>query len=106
MLIPSDEAYEGMTTRNGRRLEPSSRRAVMRETMVVVVANDPGVLWRDIRKQVKGKNEELAVVRDELIEAKILEYDEDDGGYYLGQVELEAKVLAELPDLLGYGEEE
>ena len=106
VLIPSDEAYEGMTTRNGRRLEPSSRRAVMRETMVVVVANDPGILWRDIRKQVKGKNEELAVVRDELIEAKILEYDEDDGGYYLGQVELEAKVLAELPDLLGYGEEE
>lgn len=106
VLIPSEEAYQGLENTRGDRLQPSSRRAAMRESMVAVVANTPGIPWRLIRLEVKGKNTELAVVRDEMIEVGILEYDEGVGGYYLGQVELEAQELAELPDLLGYGEEE
>lgn len=106
VLVTSEAAYQGFESQDGKRLTGSNRRAAMREAMVAAVANSPGITWSRLRTSVKGKNTELAVIREELVDAGILEYDEAQGGYHLGEVEMEAKAIAELPDLLGYDQEE
>lgn len=95
-VVPPDHV-EGVMDSGGRRLTPSSRKHDMRESLYRAVYRNPGVTWRSLRDLVKGKSAELAIVRDELVEENILEYDEDENGYYIGDVPLDS---AEAPDLL------
>jgi hypothetical protein len=106
VLVYSQDAYEGKQASDGRRLNASARRAQMRETMVEIITDEPGLSWRRLREEVPGKNTEKQVVRDELVETGILEYDESLGGYILGWQTLDVLPEAEIPPLLGESEEE
>jgi hypothetical protein len=106
VLADAEDSYEGSLTDDGKRLTRSTRRAAMREQMVEIVTDEPGLSWRRLRDAVPGKNTELMLVRDELIESGVLEYDEAVGGYLLGTVPLEMSPEAELPPLLGEREDD
>lgn len=104
--LPLD-TYEGPVSSAGRRLEVSGRRKAIIEQILVAVSKEPYPSWRTIITQVKGRLEEKTAVRDMLIAEKILEYDEAEGGYFLGEVPFEtSEVSEEIPPMLGYHVEE
>lgn len=84
VFVQPEDTYEGPIDGAGKRVHANLRREAMATDMYSLVLKRPGISWKAIRDTVTGKNTELAVVRDELIESGELEYDEATGGYTVG----------------------
>jgi hypothetical protein len=101
LLLPANDVpVDG----GGKRTAAMRRKVEIAGAVVAAVAADPGLSWRKLRDGIPGKNTEKAIVRDQLIEQEILEYDEASGGYYLGSQELDFSEWGTTPPLLGYEE--
>lgn len=97
--LPHD-GYSGETDAGGKRRDFAGRRQQIAQDMVKLVGDNPGIPWRTLRERVRGKNTELAMVRDQLVEEDFLEYDDAEAGYYLGENEFEFSQEAEIPPTL------
>lgn len=97
VFVQPEDSYQGPQNVDGKRINSSQRRDAMRRDMSSLVGKKPGISWRRMRDTLQGKNAELAVVRDELVEMKVLEYDEAEGGYVLGEVNYDDHEMAEIP---------